>query len=139
MKTSLEFVSKPGCEEQINKAYAQLTGIKDDWLVYSERVIMEEIAFMNSGEGRNHRAHLRDTLKTVADWDICFPDHAHGTGYVPLVANRQFDGARIKRDIEFVYQNQLLFQSIDGLENALALWHPNKGLPRKARGTRKAA
>ena len=47
MGTYMEFKAKPGCEDQINAAYAAMTGDPDDWLVYSDRAIESEIAFIH--------------------------------------------------------------------------------------------
>lgn len=120
MGTYLEFRAKPGCEDQLNAAYAAMTGKPEDWLVYSEKIILSEIAWIHSPKGER-QAHLRRFLRTVNDWEKCFPVLKVGYGRFKLSGIEEEEAERIatiKRDIKFILEHRMLFRLIDGLDYA---------------------
>ena len=120
MGTYLEFKAKPGCEDQINAAYAAMTGDPDDWLVYSDRGIKSEIAFIHSPAGEA-QAHMRSWLNTVDDWNNAFTVWRSGTGQIKLSGVDDEDKERvtgIERDIQFILDNRMLFEAVTGLDDA---------------------
>ena len=120
MGTYVEFRAKPGCEEQVNAAYASLTGNPDDYIVNSAKTIAADIAYIHSPKGKA-QAHLRPYLKTVADWDRMFPVWCCGTGQIKVSGIDDDDVERIaevKRDIQFLLDNRMLFTTITGLDDA---------------------
>ena len=120
MGTYLEFTAKPGCEDQLNAAYAAHTGRADDFLVYSDKVIAAEIAFIHSPSGQG-QAHLRRHLHTVEDWSRIFPMLRAGRGQRKLSGIGEDERERIanlRRDIRFILDHRMLFQSITGLDDA---------------------
>lgn len=119
MGTYLELKAKPGCEDQINTAYAAMTGEKNDWLVYSDRIIESEIAFIHSPAGKG-QAHMRSWLNTVDDWNKAFAVWRSGTGQIKLSGVDDEDKERvtnIARDIQFILDNRMLFEAITGLDD----------------------
>jgi hypothetical protein len=123
MGTYLEVVAKPGCEDQINAAYAKTTGKAGDYLVYSDSVIKSEIAYIHSPEGES-QAHLRISLKTVDDWNEFYPGMRVGEGSAKLSGIDDDDAAGIediKRTVAFVLEHRMLFSSIKGLDDARRL------------------
>lgn len=120
MGTYLQLEAKPGCEAQVNEAYAAITGKTGDFLVYSAEVIQAEIAYIHSAEG-SAQAHLRRSLRTVADWNRLFPSERAGTGSLKLSGLDDEDAAAVdqaKRVIAFILANRMLFARIDGLDDA---------------------
>ena len=85
MGTYVTFRAKPGCEDQINEAYAAMTGLASDFLVFSDKIIRSEIEFIHSPEGDDQK-HLRPYLKTVSDWNKVFPVYEPGTGNIKISA-----------------------------------------------------
>ena len=122
MGSSVEFQAKIGCEDQINAAYAAMTGKPDASIVHSARTIEANIAYIHSPKGEG-QAHLRPCLKTVADWDALFPAWKRGTGQIKIsgVGDDEVERiAEIKRDIQFLLDNRMLFTRITGLDDARA-------------------
>lgn len=120
MGTYLEFKAKPGCEDQINAAYAAMTGEPADWLVYSDKIIESEIAYIHSPAGKA-QAHMRSWLNTVDDWNKAFTVWRSGTGQIKLSGVDDKDKERvigIKDDIKFILDNRMLFEAITGLDDA---------------------
>lgn len=117
MGTYLRFVAKPGCEDQINDAYSAISMDPKQWLVYSERVIADEIAFIHSSAGES-QAHLRRHVRTMQDWESHFPNMRRGTGKIKLSAINDERESPIKRDIKFIIEHRKLFKSIDGIDEA---------------------
>jgi len=120
MGAYLTFEAKPGCEDQINAAYAAMTGEPSNWLVYSDGVIKSEIAFIQSPAG-DAQAHMRSWLHTVDDWNRAFTVWRSGTGQIKLSGVDDEDEDRvtsIKRDIRFILDNRMLFAAITGLDDA---------------------
>lgn len=130
MGTYVEFQAKPGCEDQINAAYAAITGKPDDYIVNSATTIAAEIAYIHSPQGKAQK-HLRPYLKTVSDWNGIFPIFRCGTGHIKVSGS---DGeeeaarvAEIKRDIQFILDNRMLFARITGLDDACAYGYTEFG------------
>jgi hypothetical protein len=121
MGTYVEFRAKPGCEDQINAVYAAMTGKPDDYIVNSPTRIAADIAYIHSPKGKE-QAHLLPLLKTVADWDRLFPAWCCGTGQVKVsgVDDEVKLVAEIKRDIQVLLDNRMLFATITGLDYACA-------------------
>ena len=114
MGTYLEFKAKPGCEDQINAAYAAMTGEPADWLVYSDKIIESEIAYIHSPAGKA-QAHMRSWLNTVDDWNKAFTVWRSGTGQIKLSGVDDKDKERvigIKDDIKFILDNRMLFEAV---------------------------
>lgn len=125
MGTYLEFKAKPGCENQINQAYAEHRGNAKEWLVYSDDIIAEEIRYVHSVEGEG-QAHLRPYLTSVQDWERVFPALKSGTGQLKLSGlELSEEGLEEKQqlvsDIAFVLRHRMLFSSIEGLDDAREL------------------
>ena len=120
MGTFLELKAKRGCENQINEAYALLTGDSDQYLICSDEVIRRHIAFIQT-TGTN--MPLKE-LRTVKDWKRIFTASGPGRGHIKLLvaAEEPAELARIRRDVEFVLEHRTLFQSICGLEEARAFF-----------------
>lgn len=119
MGTYIEFRSRAGAENQINEAYARMTG-KPDWLVYSDAVIRAEIAYIHSPQGKGQE-HMRAWLHTVEDWNKAFPAFESGTGAIKLSSVDELDQEqrdRVARDIRFILEHRLLFETVSGLDDA---------------------
>ena len=123
MGTYVTFTAKPGCADQINAAYAKEIGGNDS-LVYSARVIMDEIAYIHSPAGES-QAHLRPHLKTVKDWNQVFPALREDTGQIKIswIADDEMCDLlprreHIRKSIAFLLEHRMLFARIDGLDDA---------------------
>jgi hypothetical protein len=120
MGTYVELKAKPGCEDQINAAFSAMTGNPKDFLVYSEKKIKADIAYIHSPKGTS-QAHLRPYLNTVDDWEKVFPTMRLGTGEIKVSGVEDDDEARIaqiKRNIQFVLDYRMLFKTVTGLDDA---------------------
>lgn len=120
MGAYVQLVAKPGCEKQINEAYARWMNDASEWLVYSQPIVEHEIAWIHSAAGAA-QAHLRPYLKTPADWERLFPVLKIGTGQFKVSGVEEDEQSRIediKRTIEFVLDHRMLFQRIQGLDDA---------------------
>ena len=125
MGTYLELKAKPGCEDQINQAYAAHRGDAKHWLVYSDKIIEEEIRYIHSPKGAA-QAHLRPYLKTLKDWQRVFPALKSGTGQLKLSGlefseEESEEKRRLIADIAFILNHRMLFSSIEGLDGAREL------------------
>lgn len=120
MDTFLVLKAKRGCENQINEAYALLTGDPNRYLIYSHEVIRRQIAFIQS----TGTAMPLKSLRTGKDWSRIFRGCSPGRGHIKLLvaAEEPSELARIRRDVEFVLEHRVLFQSICGLEEARAFF-----------------
>lgn len=120
MGTYVEFIAKPGCEDQINALYAAIAGEPGNYIVNSPKTIATNIAYIHSPKGKD-QAHLRPHLKTAADWDRLFPAWCCGTGQIKVSGVDDVERiAEIKRDIQFLLDNRMLFTKITGLDDACA-------------------
>ena len=120
MGTYVTLIAKPGCADQINQAYEMETGIPKNFLVYSEKVITEEIAFIHSQQGAD-QCHLRNSLNTTSDWETLFPILKVGMGQIKLSGCSDDDAECIRLDLLFVWSHESLFERIEGLEDARRL------------------
>ena len=116
MSAFVSFTAKPGCEDRINEAYAKLTKGREPWLIYSQRVIKEEIAYIHSPEGEGSFSHVRSSLHTVEDWNRIFPDYALGSGFVRVNPRGVDNSAEVKRVARFVIDSRELFDKVEGLD-----------------------
>jgi hypothetical protein len=97
-----------------------MTGEPDDFLVYSEKKILSEIAYIHSPAGES-QAHLRPYMNTVADWEEIFPSERLGTGQIKVSGIDEEDVAKIaliEQTIQFVLDHRMLFSKITGLNDA---------------------
>lgn len=117
MGTYFELVAKPGCEDQINAAYAASLGKEGNYLVYSDKIIESEIAYIHSPKGKGQE-HMRAWLHTVRDWNQAFPAFRSGTGQIKLSVDDDESINKIKLIIKFVLENRMLFKSVKGLDDA---------------------
>lgn len=120
MGSYLDVCAKPGCEQQINEAYAKHMGDPQAWLVYSDEIIRSKIAYIHSPAGTS-QAHLREYLHTVEDWNHLFSIWKTGTGQLKLSGVDDDDLTcieHIRRTVAFVLDHRMLFQSITGLDDA---------------------
>lgn len=121
MGTYVQFQAKPGCADKLNERYVQKCPGDYPWIVYSARVIADEIRFIHSPEGAS-QAHLRPYLQSVADWSRIFPALREGTGQIKISGIG--DEARrdvVKRAVLFLLTQQSLLSSIEGLDDARRL------------------
>src|SRR5690606_9807665 len=116
MPSYLAFTAKPGCEDQINKAYAKQRGDKAAWLVYSEKIIKEEIEFIQSPEGAGSYSHVRSQLHTVEDWNKIFPDYACGSGFIRINPRGVDNTFEVNEVAKFLITHRHLFAKIEGLD-----------------------
>lgn len=120
MGTYLSVVAKAGCEDQVNEAFASIDGLEDRFLVYSKKIIEREIQYIHSPDGEG-QAHLRQFMRSVEDWEKMFPTLKERTGLVKLSGlddDDQSKRSRVQKIIDFVTQNQFLFDRIVGLDDA---------------------
>lgn len=116
MPTFLSFTAKPGCEDKINEAYAKQRGDTSAWLVYSEKIIKQEIAFIQSPEGAGCFSHVRAKLHTVEDWNTIFPDYACGSGFLRINPRGVDNTDEVNEVSKFLINHRDWFAKVEGLD-----------------------
>lgn len=124
MGAYVDLTARPGCEEQINQAYALCVGRPDAWLVYSRGIIETEIAYVHSEAAPKDQHHMRVWLHTVEDWEKALPTLKVGMGQIKVSRGLSTDEesaaeeAEIRRDMKFVLDHRFLFSTVTGLDDA---------------------
>lgn len=112
--------SKKGCEDLINDLWSREFKC-DSWLIYSKTVILDEIAYIQSGKAPS-QTHLVPYLHTVDDWNNMFPAFKEGNGQVFIsafgadIAPEEVD--RLRKKVRFVLDHRFLFTKVTGLRDA---------------------
>ncbi|CAM5560437.1 hypothetical protein [Eoetvoesiella caeni] len=125
MGTYLSYKSVPGCEDQINRLFQAHSSDPDSFMVYSDKVIEKEIAWIHSPNG-DSQDHMRSWLKTVKDWNTNFPAYCSGQGQIKLSGIDESDinlMSRIAFTVRVLVENPEKFELVSGLSNAKRLIH----------------
>lgn len=115
MAEYLSATVKPECIKAVNYQFSHLTGNPEAFIVRDADLIALDLAYV---QVEPSQAHLREHLKTVADWNTMFPSEREGHLCCRLTAIGAKEVAAVKAVLSIMMDSPEYFENIEGFWKA---------------------